>query len=124
MNFDYPEKIGALTPEQRVYFYQLLAHFLTVSMRGVLFFEGIPDDERVERAKWLNEIAHRITYKVYLQHKNPQAKWTDAEVWEMSGKNIVKHPASETNVNLPIEMSYKYVIDNESEDVESLETES
>ena len=40
MSFNYAEKIGALTPEQRIYFYQLLAHFLTVSMRGVLFFEN------------------------------------------------------------------------------------
>lgn len=50
-DFDYSEKIGALNPQQRIYFYQLFAHFLTVSMRGVLFFEGIPDNERVECAK-------------------------------------------------------------------------
>ena len=124
MNFDYIKKIGASTSEQRIYFYQLFAHFLTVSMRGVLFFEGVPDDERVERAKWLNEIAHRITYKVYLQHKNPAAKWTDAEVWEMIGKNTVKHPATEADVNLAVEMSYKYVIDNKSADIELLEAEN
>ena len=118
MNDDYTEKIRALTPEQRVYFYQLFAHFLTVAMRGILFFEGIPDNERVERAKWLNEIAHRITYKVFLQNKNPQAKWTDAEVWEMIAKNTVKYPATEADVNLAVEMSYKYVIDNESEDLD------
>lgn len=61
MKFDYLEKIEALNAKQRVYFYELFAHFLTVSLRGVLFTEGIADPERVARAKWLNEIAHRIT---------------------------------------------------------------
>ena len=36
----------------------------------------------------------------------------------MIGKNTVKHPATEADVNLAVEMSYRYVIDNESEDVE------
>ncbi len=118
MNFDFIESIGALSPQQKTYFYQLLAHFLTVSMRGVLFFEGIPDDERVERAKWLNEIAHRITYKIFLQDNNPQKKWTDEEVWEMIKINVAKHSATEADVSLAIETSYKYVIDNESEEIE------
>jgi hypothetical protein len=124
MSFNYTEKIGALTSEQRIYFYQLFAHFLTVSMRGVLFFEGIPDDERVERAKWLNEIAHRITNKIYVTHKRPDVKWTDAEIWEMIQMNAAKHPATEADVNLAVEISYKFVIDNESADVELSEVYS
>ena len=123
MSFNYTEKIGALTSEQRIYFYQLLAHFLTVSMRGVLFFEGISDDERVERAKWLNEIAHRITNKIYVMNKRPDVKWTDAEIWEMIQMNTAKHPATEADVNLAVEMTYKFVVDNESSDVELSEAE-
>jgi hypothetical protein len=124
VNSAYLEKIGVFNPQQRIYFYQLLAHFLTVAMRGILFFEGIPDEERVERAKWLNEIAHRITLKVFLQVRNPERKWTDEEIWEMITKNIEKHPATEADVNLAIEMSYKYVIDNESEDIELTDTDN
>lgn len=117
MNFNYPEKIEALSPRQRTYFYELFAHFLTVYMRGVLFTEGIADSERVERAKWLNEIAHRITYKIFVMDKKPDAKWTDAEIQEMIEINIGKHPAIESDVLAAIETSYKYVLENESANV-------
>jgi hypothetical protein len=112
MDFNYSEAIGALNPQQRLYFYELFAHFLTVSMRGILFFEGIPDDERVERAKWLNEIAHRVTYKIFVMEKN-QFVWSEAEIWEMIQKNVDKHPETESDVNAAIELSYGYVMDNE-----------
>lgn len=115
MNFNYPEKIEALNPQQRLYFYELFAHFLTVSMRGVLFTEGMADSERVERAKWLNEIAHRITYKIFLMNKKPDAEWTETEIQEMIQMNIEKYPAIEADVNAAIEMSYGYIIENESE---------
>jgi hypothetical protein len=115
MNFDYPEKIEALNPKQRLYFYELFAHFLTVSLRGVLFTEGFADSERVERAKWLNEIAHRITYKIFVMNKNPAAKWTDAEIQEMIRMNIEKHPPIEADVTAAVEMSYGYILENESE---------
>jgi hypothetical protein len=112
MNFNYSETIGALNSEQRLYFYELFAHFLTVSMRGILFTEGIPDEERVERAKWVNEIAHRITYKIFVTHK--KGEWTDADIWEMIKMNMEKFPAIEQDVNSAIEWSYGYVIENES----------
>ena len=38
--------------------------------------------------------------------------------------NTAKHPATETDVNLAVEMSYKFVIDNESADVELPEAEN
>ena len=113
-NFNYPEAIGALNAKQRICFYELFAHFLTVSMRGILFFEGVPDPERVERAKWINEIAHRITNKVYIMRKEPEVKWTDEEIWQIIQMNTAKHPATEADVNIAIEMSYGYVLDNES----------
>jgi hypothetical protein len=114
MKFNYLEKVEALNSKQRVYFYELFAHFLTVSLRGVLFTEGIDDSERVERAKWLNEIAHRITYKIFVMDKKPDARWTDAEILEMIQMNIEKYPAIEQEVDAAIEMSYGYVLENES----------
>jgi hypothetical protein len=71
MNFNYTEKIGALNPKQQLYFYEQFAHFLTFSMRGILFTESIDDSERIKRAKWLNEIAHQITYKILSRIKSP-----------------------------------------------------
>lgn len=115
MNFDAAKKVENLTDRQKRYFYELLAHFLTVSMRGVLFTENIPDAERVERAKWLNEIAHRISFKIYQTDKNPEARWPDAEIEQMIAANAAKHPAVEEDVRAALELSYGYVIENESE---------
>lgn len=38
--------------------------------------------------------------------------------------NAVKHPATKADVNLAVEMTYKFVVDNESADVELSEVES
>ena len=113
MNLNYPETINALNPAQRLYFYELFAHYLTVSMRGILFMEGIADSERVEQAKWLNEIAHRITYKIFYLQKD-RYEWTESDTWEMIEKNVAKNPSIAEAVNAAIEMSYSYVLENES----------
>lgn len=114
MSINFVESIGALEDKQKNYFYDLFAHFLTDSMRGILFFEGIPEDERIERAKWLNEIAHRITYKVFYLQKG-RADYSEEEIWKMIGQNAEKHPKTWEDVTAAIELSYGYVLDNESE---------
>ena len=115
MKFDYAETIGRLDDVRKLYFYELLAHFLTVSMRGALFMEGIADADRIERAKWLNEIAHRITYKIYFMHRKPEAEWTDAQIWEMIAQNAAKHPDTPADVEAAVELAYGYVLENETE---------
>lgn len=114
MNLEFVERISELDDEQKTYFYELLSHFLTVSMRGILFFEGIPAEERIERAKWLNEIAHRITYKVFFLQQG-RVDLLEDEIWGMINQNAEKHPKTMEDVTSAIENSYKYVIDNESD---------
>jgi hypothetical protein len=117
MNFDYVEAIGALDNKQKTYFYELLAHFITNSMRGIVFMEGIPDEERVERVKWLNEIAHRITYKVFFIQKGKPDYYSEEEIWNIVLQNAEKHPNTLEDITSAIETSYKYVIDHESDSV-------
>jgi len=114
MNFNFIESIGALEKEQKTYFYELLAVFLTVSMRGILFMEGIPEDERVERAKWLNEIAHRITYKVFCVQK-ARTDYSEEEIWNIILQNAERHPKTLEDAVMAVEMSYRYVLENESD---------
>jgi hypothetical protein len=114
MSFDFSEKIGNLDSGQRTYFYELFAHFLTDSMRGILFQEGISDKDRIERAKWLNEIQHRITYKIFALQKT-STDFSEEEIWEMINKNVARHPKTEDDVNYAIDLSYGYVLENESE---------
>ena len=117
MTFNFVESIGVLEEKQKMYFYELLAYFLTYSLRGILFMEGISDEERIERAKWLNEIAHRITYKVFFIQKGRPNFYTEEEIWNVVLQNAEKHPKTLEDVTSAIEMSYKFVIENESDEV-------
>ncbi len=83
-------------------------------MRGILFAEGIPDPERVDRAKWLNEIAHRITSKVYVSRLNLH-EWTESDIWEMIKGYVEENPAIEEEVNAAVKWSYGSVRNNESD---------
>ena len=56
MKFDFPTLIGALSEEERIRFYEILAHNLTVSVRAIWSDEQLTDGERVERMKWINEM--------------------------------------------------------------------
>lgn len=113
MNFKFTETIADFNPQQRLYFYECFAHFLTVSMRGILFGEGIPDAERVDRAKWLNEIAHRITAKVFV-HQKHHTKWAESDFWEMIKLNLDKNPLVEPDIKRALEWSFSVVRENDS----------
>ena len=43
----FAESIGSLGAEQRLHFYEVLAHDLTVSVRGIWSDAGIADAERL-----------------------------------------------------------------------------
>lgn len=115
MSLNYPETIAALTPDQRLYFYELFAHQLTFSIRGILFTEGLLDAERIDRAKWLNEINHRITYNIFFLHKKNRQQWNESEIWEMIHQNIEKNPAIEEAVNTAIKHSHDLMMQYDSD---------
>ena len=86
MDFDYIKLIGELSHEERLKFYECLAHNLTVSVRAVWSDEGLTDGEKVEKLKWLNEIMHRVTMKSakLRTHKNTYSEsdsWNDIQHW-------------------------------------------
>lgn len=83
------EILSKLDSDERIQFYEILAHNLTVSIRGVWSDPDISDSEKVEGMKWINEILHRIISKISCLRKNTN-KWTD----EMSWQNI-QHWASQ-----------------------------
>ena len=120
MGFSFVESISALDDDQKTYFYQLLAHFLTVSMRGILFGEGIPEADQIERAKWLNEVAHRITYKIFFIQKGRSNFYSEEEIWNIVLLNAEKHPKTFEDLSSAIEMGYKFVLENESDKVQMI----
>jgi hypothetical protein len=60
VDFDYIRLIGELNDE-RLKFYECLAHNLIVSVRASWSDEGLTEGEKVGSLKWLNKIMHRLT---------------------------------------------------------------
>ena len=103
MDFDYIKLIGELSDEERLTFYECLAHNLTVSVRAIWSDEGLTDGEKVESLKWLNEILHRVTMKSALlrTHKNT---WSESDSWE-----DIKHWVSlNSDLGRHVEWSLKF----------------
>lgn len=106
MDFDYPTLIGALSEEERISFYEILAHNLTVSARGIWSDERRTDSQKLEALKWLNEIMHRVVMKAaYLRvGKN---KYSESESWEGIKHWVSLSPDLAEPVELALKFSYK-----------------
>jgi hypothetical protein len=65
VTFDYAGQIGSLSDEQRLHFYEVLAHQLTIAARGVWSDNHFTDSEKVAQLEAINEILHRVTARVF-----------------------------------------------------------
>jgi hypothetical protein len=74
----FAEKMARLDTEQRLRFYEVFAHDLTVAIRGIWSDESITPDEKVERIKWVNEILHSATAKVWIVRLKTH-EWTEKD---------------------------------------------
>lgn len=107
MSFDYPKAIGALPDGQRLVFYELLAHNLTVIVRCIWSDENITDAEKVDRMKWVNEILHLVTSKVRALRLSEHG-WTEEDSWEGIKHWISQNPAIQGDILAAIKWSYDY----------------
>jgi hypothetical protein len=80
MDFDYPQLIGNLNDEERLRFYEILAHNLTVSVRSIWSKDDLSDAQKVEGMKWLNEIMHGVTQKSAAMRAGRHS-YTEEESW-------------------------------------------
>jgi len=108
MSFDYANQIGALSTEQRLWFYEMLARNLTLAIRSVWLDDHLSDAEKVDRMKWINEIMHRVTAKISITRRNDH-KWTEQDTWEMIKGFVSHNPGIGTEVGNAILSSYSYV---------------
>jgi hypothetical protein len=72
----FAEQMAKLSDEQRLHFYEVLAHNLTVAVRGIWSDEQIDDPEKVDRMKWVNEVLYRVTASVYVLRLKTH-EWTE-----------------------------------------------
>lgn len=94
VTFDYVGRIGDLADDRRLHFYEVLAHNLTVAARMVWSGEALTDAEKVTRLKWLNELLHGVTAKVYAQRLRTH-EWTEAD----SYRDILHYTALEPGLS-------------------------
>jgi hypothetical protein len=109
--FDYAKEISSLSEEQRLLYYELLAHNLTVSIRGVWLDETISDAEKLDRIKLINEILHRITSKIRILRLN-EHEWTEEDTWVMIDEYISDNEGIRGEIYFAINQSYQYALNN------------
>ena len=103
--FNYPARIGALSDEQKLEFYELFAHNLTVSVRAVWSTSHISAEEKVDRLKWINEILHSVTSKIRVTRLKTH-EWDESEFFQGILHWIRQNPAIMDDVGFAITSSY------------------
>ena len=81
MAYNFIEKIHSLTAEQRLLFYEVFAHNLTVSIRAFWSAPELSDKDKIDCIKWINELLHSVTSKIYVTRLNLH-EWTEESTWE------------------------------------------
>lgn len=112
MSFDYPKAVRALPHDRRLLFYELLAHNLTIIVRGIWSDEAVTDAEKVDRIKWVNEIQHRVTSKVRVLRLG-EHEWTEEDSWSDIQHWVSRNRAIEGYVNAAVKWSYDSVTDSD-----------
>ena len=89
---DYIEILESLDRDQKLSFYESLAHLLTVCIRAIWSDEDLQDHEKLKAIKWMNEIMHRVTAKITVERTNGH-DWSESDflnmVTEYCDKNAV-----------------------------------
>lgn len=108
MRFDYVARIEGLTPEHRLHFYEVLAHQLTVVGRMIWSDPALDATAMVEQLKWLNEILHGVTAKVYALRLRTH-EWTEEDSLLAFGESVQHAPGLGPRVGWAIQFSYEIV---------------
>ncbi len=112
--FNYLKNIGKLSLDQKRKFYVLFAHDLTVSVRAIWSDEKLTDAEKVEGMKWINEIMHRLIFRIEELHKISKIEddsWTEEDFLEMMREYCLENPKVVSgNVGWAIKSSYERIL--------------
>jgi len=102
------DMVALLPAEKRLHFYELLAHNLTVAIRGIWSDSEIDAREKVTRIKWVNEIMHSITAKIWVLRLNDH-EWTESDSAMMVEGFVSEAPPMSEVVGYAIRWSYESV---------------
>lgn len=102
---EYAEYIGKFTRIEKIFFYETLAHNLTVAARVIWSNTDSTSDEIVEQLKELNEIQHRVTSKIRVERLKLH-EWPEDEFIKMMHHYVSLCPAIKGDVAHAIQSSY------------------
>jgi len=106
MDFDFPHLISELSDEERITFYEILAHNLTVCVRGIWSDDGLTDGQKIEGLKWVNEIMHRVVMKSALLRVDKN-QFSELDSWEDIKHWVSLSPEIEAPVEWALKFSYE-----------------
>jgi hypothetical protein len=89
MSFDFERRVGSLSHADRLLFYELFAHELTIAVRAIWSDDATSDAEKLDRIKWVNEMLHHVVSKVTHVRLGTDDR-SEAEMGEM-----IRHWASQ-----------------------------
>ena len=109
INFDFRGQLSPLASEQRLCFYEFLAHDLTVAIRCVWTNDDLSADQKVDQMKWINEILHNATSAIScLSHRTHE--WSDEDFGSMVQHWAAQNPAIGHLIDWHLGRSIKYAI--------------
>jgi hypothetical protein len=110
MHFD--EIMKMLSGEQKLHFYELFAHNMTVAIRGFWSDADIADSEKVELMKWTNEVLHQITAKIWVLRLKTH-EWTESDFGKMLEEYKQMCPGIAIGIDNAVRWSYRSVTGTE-----------
>jgi len=105
---EYEELISSLTLENKISFYEKLAHNLTICNREFWSDNESSDSHKITQMKWLNEILHRIISKCRVERIQKHT-CSEASVIEMMNHYVKEEPSIGGSVAWAIQSAYKSV---------------
>jgi hypothetical protein len=110
---NYVEVISNLSNEEKISFYEFLAHNLTVSCRSIWSNEALSKNEIIESMKWLNEILHRITAKLRVERLESH-EWKEEDIIKMMSEYVKQCSHLDSEIAWAIKSSYETLINQKN----------
>ena len=102
----YSEYIEKLDKEEKLYFYETLAHYLTISIREMWSNSSSSESVIIEQVKNINEILHRVTSKIKVERLNLH-EWSEKDFIKIINHYVEICPTIGGAVAYAIEYSYE-----------------
>ncbi|MCV6638324.1 hypothetical protein [Candidatus Albibeggiatoa sp. nov. NOAA] len=105
---NYAEMISNLTQDEKVAYYEFVAHSLTIGCRSIWSDNTLTDQQKIEGMRYINEILHRIISKIRVERQQLH-EWKEEHIIEMMLRYVQQAPHIKGEVACAITESYKKV---------------